>query len=171
MSEDTPKPPPRNIGLWVGLGCLGVLVLSCCLLTYWAQAYGLRWILNLSDDSKTRVSRMVLVGSLEGTRKSCSDGVVSEDSLPWFHPDMPADSRNLACSLQEATLRDLGTPERSTARSLAQADRANLATTFGMDATLCFEHSTGDVTVTGCFNADGGPGAIPYQIIDLATAR
>ena len=171
MSEETPKPPPRNIGLWVGLGCLGVLVISCCLLTYWAQAYGWRWILDQGDDSKIWVSRMVLVGALEGTRKGCSDGVISEDSLPWFHPEMPPARRNLACSLQEATLRDLGTPELSTARSLVQTDRAELASTFGMDPTLCFEHSTGDVTVIGCFNADGGARAIPYQIIDLAASR
>ncbi len=169
MSEETPKPPPRNIGLWVGLGCLGVLVVSCCLLTYWAQAYGWRWILDQDDERKIWASRMILVGALEGTRKSCSDGVISEDSLPWFHSEMPATRRNLACSLKEATLRDLGTPELSTAKSLVQTERAELASTLGMDPTLCFEHSTGDVTVIGCFDPEGGPGSVPYQIIDLAT--
>ena len=166
MTEDTP-PPPRNIGLWVGLACLGVLVLSCCLLTFWAQSYGWRWVLGQGDETKIWASRTILIGTLEGTRKTCSDGVISEDALPWFHPNMPSDARNLACSLDEANLRALGTPERASAVPLAQTDRADLAASFGMDATLCFHHATDDMSAVGCFDAEGGPETIPYQIIDL----
>jgi len=168
MTEDTPPPPTRNIALWVGLGCLGVLVLSCCLLTFWAQSYGWRWVLGRGDETKIWASRTILVGALEGTRKTCSDGVISEDALPWFHPNMPSDTRNLACSLDDATLRALGTLERASAVPLAQTDRADLAKSFGMDTTLCFQHATDDMSVVGCFDAEGGPGTIPYQIIDLA---
>jgi hypothetical protein len=114
---------------------------------------------------------MILVGGLEGTRKTCTDGVISEDALPWFHPDMPSETRNLACSFDEATLQALGTPERASSVPLAQTDRVDLAARFGMDATLCFEHVTDDMTAVGCFDAEGGPGTIPYQIIDLSLHR
>lgn len=171
MTEDTPPPPPRNTGLWVGLGCLGVLVLSCCLLTFWVQSYGWRWILRQGDETKIWASRTILVGALEGTRKTCSDGVISEDALPWFHPDMPSETRNLACALDEATLRALGTPESASAIPLTQSDRTELAAQFGMDATLCFQHATGDMSAVGCFDAEGGPGTIPYQIIELTLHR
>jgi len=157
--------------MWVGLGCLGILVLSCCLLTFWAQSYGWRWILGQGDETKIWASRMILVGGLEGTRKTCTDGVISEDALPWFHPDMPSETRNLACSFDEATLQALGTPERASSVPLAQTDRVDLAARFGMDATLCFEHVTDDMTAVGCFDAEGGPGTIPYQIIDLSLHR
>ena len=167
MTEDAPQPPTRNIALWVGLGCLGVLVLSFCLLTFWVQSYGSRFILSQGDGTKIWFSRMVLVGALEGTRKTCNEGVISEDTLPWFHPDMPSEARNLACSLDEANLRALGTPERASAVPLAQTDRADLAASFGMDATLCFHHATDDMSAVGCFDAEGGPETIPYQIIDL----
>ena len=171
MTEDTQPEPTRNIGLWVGLGCLGILVLSCCLLTFWAQSYGWRWILGQGDETKIWASRMILVGGLEGTRETCGDGVISEDALPWFHPDMPSETRNLACSLDEGTIRALGTPDRSSSAPLTQTDHADLAARFGMDATLCFEHATDDMSAVGCFDAEGGPGTIPYQIIDLALRR
>jgi hypothetical protein len=171
MTEDTSPPPQRNTGLWVGLGCLGVLVLSCCLLTFWTQSYGWRLILKQGDDTKIWASRMILVGALEGTRKACSDGVISEDALPWFHPDMPSEARNHACSFDEATLQRLSTPEQASAVPLTQTDRAELAARFGMDATLCFQHATDDMSAVGCFNAEGGPGTIPYQIIDLTLNR
>lgn len=171
MTNDTAPPPSRNIGLWVALGCLGVLVLSCCLLTFWAQSYGWRLILRQGDETKIWASRMILVGALEGTRKSCSEGVISEDALPWFHPDMPSEARNIACLLDEATLRALGTPEQASAVPLAQTDRAELAARFGKDATLCVQHEADDMIAVGCFDAEGSPGTIPYQIIDLALLR
>lgn len=171
MTEDAPQPPTRNMGLWVGLGCLGVLVLSCCLLTFWAQSYGSRFILSQGDGTKIWFSRMVLVGALEGTRKTCNDGVISEDTLPWFHPNMPSETRNLACSLDEATLQALSSPDRASAVPLTQTDRADLGQRFGMDPALCFQHATSDMSAVGCFDAEGGPSTIPYQIIDLTLNR
>ena len=167
MMEDAPQPPARNVGLWVGLGCVGVLVLSCCLLTFWAQSYGWRLVLGQGDETKIWASRVLLVGALGGTRKTCTDGVISEATLPWFHPDMASQARNRACSLDEATLQSLSSPEQASATPLSQTDRADLATRFGMDATLCFQHETAGMSAVGCFDAEGGPGAIPYQIIDL----
>lgn len=171
MMEDAPQAPARNIGLWVGLGCLGVLVLSCCLLTFWMQSYGVRFILGQSDGTKIWFSRIIVVGALEGTRKSCTDGVISEDTLPWFHPNMPSETRNLACSLDEEMLVSLGTPERDSAAPIGQTDRAELASELGMDPSLCFQHTTDDLSVVGCFDPEGGMGAIPYQIIDLSLRR
>jgi hypothetical protein len=171
MTEDSQPEPTRNIGLWVGFGCLGTLVLSCCLLSFWAQSYGWRWILAQGDETKIWASRMILVGGLEATRKTCGDGVIGEDALPWFHPGMPSETRNLACSLDEGTLQALGTPERSSTVPLSQSDRDDLAERFSMDATLCFEHATDDMRAVGCFDAEGGPGTVPYQIIDLTLRR
>jgi len=168
MTEEAPSPPSRNVGLWVGLGCLGVLVLSCCLFSYWAQVYGWRFILSQGDDTKMWASRTILVGALASTAKSCKDGKVGKDALPWFHPDMPAESRDLACSVDEASLRKLGVPEQSSTRLLSDTDRADLAAHFGMDPALCFEHSAEGVTAVGCFNPDAESGTIPYQIIDLS---
>jgi hypothetical protein len=84
---------------------------------------------------------------------------------------MPSDARNRACSLDEATLQALSSPETASVTPLAQTDRADLAVHFGMDATLCFQHATGDTSAIGCFDAEGGPGVIPYQIIELTLDR
>jgi len=108
-----------------------------------------------------------MVGALEGTRKTCADGVISEDTLLWFHPNMPSAERNLACELDEATLRAMSSPEQDSAVPLAQSGRAELATALGVDPELCFEHATDALTAVGCFDFDAGAGAIPYQIIHL----
>lgn len=171
MSENAATPPSKSVGLWVGLGCLGVLVFSCCLLTFWAQSYGLRFVLGQDDGTKVWFSRMILVGALEGTRKTCRDGVVSEDTLPWFHQELPAESRNLICSLDETTLQALSTAERASATPLLQTDGSELAARFGMDAAQCFQHSTDGLTAIGCFDTESGPGSIPYQIIDLRVTQ
>jgi len=171
MTEDTRQSPPKNIGLWVGLGCLGVLVLSCGLLTFWIQSYGWRRILAQDDETKVWASRAIVVGALEATRKSCRNGVIHEDTLPWFHPGMTSSTRNLACSLDEATLQALASAERAPALLLTQTDRSELALRFGMDPSLCIEHATDGIRVVGCFVADGEPGTIPYQIIDLSSDR
>lgn len=139
-------------------------------MTFWAQSYGLRFIVGQDDSTKIWFSRVLVVGALEGTRKTCTDGVISEDTLPWFHSNLPSESRNLACRLDEAMLQALSTPERASGVSLAQTDRAELATGFGLDPALCFEHSTEGLTVIGCFDAEGGAGSIPYQIIELRLA-
>ncbi len=167
MTEEPPQPPAPNIGVWVGLGCLGVLVLSCCLVTFWVQSYGLRFVMGQGDGTRIWFSRMILVGALEGTREGCNEGVVAEDTLPWFHPRLASAARNRACSLDEATLQALSSPDQTSAIPLLQTDRAELGRRFGMDPALCFEHSAGDMKVVGCFDAEGGPSATPYQIIDL----
>ncbi len=171
MEEDTPQPPAHNIGLWVGVGCLGVLVVSCCLLTFWAQTYGVRSMMNQGDEAKIWLSRMILVGALEGTRKTCTDGVISEDTLPWFHPRLPSETRNRACALDDTALQTLSDPEKASAVSLIHTDHPELATAFDLDPTTCFEHATEDLSVVGCFDVEGGPEAVPYQIIDLTLRR
>ncbi|KPK16555.1 MAG: hypothetical protein AMJ62_04950 [Myxococcales bacterium SG8_38] len=171
MMEDAPAPRSRNVGLWVGLGCLGTLVLSCCLFTYWAQAYGWRVILTQGDETKMWASRTILVGALGSSAKSCKDGAIGDDALPWFHPDMPAESRDRVCALDEAALRRLGTPEQSSTSILHDTDRAEMAARFGMDPALCFEHSTDDVSAVGCFDPSAETGTIPYQIIDLTVRQ
>jgi hypothetical protein len=168
MTEEATLPPSRNVGLWVGLGCLGVLILSCCLFSYWAQVYGWRFILSQGDETKMWASRTILVGALVSSAKSCEDHTVGKDALPWFNPDMPAESRNLACSLDEASLQELAGPEHSSTRVLRDTERAALALKYGMDPALCFEHSTERVTAVGCFDANADGGTIPYQIIDLS---
>jgi hypothetical protein len=168
MTEETPSSPSRNVGLWVGLGCLGVLVLSCCLFSYWAQAYGWRLVLSQGDETKIWASRTILVGALASSAKSCKDDVVGQDALPWFHPEMTEESRNLVCGVDEAVLRRLGRPEESSTRVLRDTDRAGLAARFGMDPALCFEHAAEGITAVACFDPDAESGTIPYQIIDLS---
>jgi hypothetical protein len=131
----------------------------------------MRFILRQGEGTQMWISRVVLVGALEGARKTCNNGVISEDALPWFHPNMPSETRNLACSLDEAMLQALAAPERSTVVPLGQTDRAGLATELGMDPTLCFAHRTEDLSALGCFYTEGGSAAIPYQIIDLSLTR
>lgn len=169
--EEAQSPPSRNVGLWVGLGCLGVLVLSCCLFSYWAQVYGWRFILSRGDETKLWMSRAILVGALASSAKSCQDGVIGEDALPWFDPELPAKSRDLACSLDETTLRQLGMAEHSSSMVLRDTDRAELAARFGMDPALCFEHATDRVTAVGCFGPNAESGTIPYRIIDLTVPQ
>lgn len=168
MTEDEAQSPPLNIGLWVGLGCLGVLVLSCCLLTFWLQSYGLRFILGQGEGTKIWISRVVLVGALEGTRKTCSEGVISEDSLPWFHESVPSETRNLTCSVDEAMLQTLASAEQGSAIALVHTERVGRASGLGLDPTLCFEHQTDDLSAIGCFDIEDNAGSIPYQIIDLS---
>jgi hypothetical protein len=84
---------------------------------------------------------------------------------------MASGSRNLACSLDEATLRSLAAPDRSSTLSIARTDRAALASRHGMDPKLCFEHRTDELTAVGCFDTEGSTAAIPYQIIDLSLTR
>jgi len=168
MTEEAPSPPSRNVGLWVGLGCLGILVLSCCLFSYWAQVYGWRFLLSQGDETKMWASRTILVGALASSAKSCEDRTVGKDALPWFDPDMPAEARNLACSLDEGALQDLAAPEHSSTRVLRDTDRAALATKYGMNPDLCFEHSAKGVTAVGCFDPTAEGGTIPYRIIDLS---
>ena len=146
---------------------LGVLVLSCCLLTFWAQSYGWRLVLEQGDETKIWASRVLLVGALGGTRKTCNDGVISEDTLPWFHPDMPSEARNRACSLDEATLQALSSPEQASATPISQTDRADLARASAWTRPCASNMRQLGVSAVGCFDAEGGPGAIPYQIIDL----
>ncbi len=167
MEQESTTPPSRNVGLWVGLGCLGVLVLSCCLFSYWAQVYGWRFILSQGDETKIWASRTILVGALASAAKSCEDGAVGEDALPWFHADLPGAVRNRACLLDPAELQELAEPERSSTAVLRDTDRSEAATELGLDPSLCFEHATDRVAAVGCFDPNAGTGAIPYQIIDL----
>jgi hypothetical protein len=168
MTNEEAGSRARNVGVWIGLGCLGIFILSCCLLGFWAQAYGWRWILRQGDDTKIWASRMILVGALESARKSCRDGTIGEDAAPWFHPDVPSATRDLACTLDRASLRALGDAELAPAVPLGQSEQAELAARFGMDPGFCFRHATEAVRAVGCFDPEGGTGSIPYQIIDLA---
>jgi hypothetical protein len=136
-------------------------------LGFWAQAYGWRWILRQGDETKIWASRMILVGALESVRKSCRDGAIGEDAAPWFHPDVPSATRNLACALDPTSLRALADPELTSAVPLGQTEQAELAGRFGMDPAFCFQHATDAVRAVGCFDPEGGAGSIPYQIIDL----
>ena len=68
-------------------------------------------------------------------------------------------------------LQALATQAGGSTVPLDRTDRAELASELGMDPTLCFEHSSDDLIAVGCFQAEGGSGSIPYQIIDLSLTR
>ncbi len=163
-----PSKDERNIGLWIGLGCLGVVILSCCLLSYWAQTFGFRWILNQSDETRSWASRVVLTGALEVIRDGCVDGVATEEAQRWFHPNVTSQARNALCSIDEATIQKIATPDQVPAESLAAiGGDPELAERFGMDPTLCYRYATETVRIIGCFERVAESGAIPYKIIDV----
>ncbi len=157
----------RNIGLWVGIGCLSAVILSCCLLSYWAQTFGFRWILKQSDETRSWASRVVLTGALEGIRDSCVEGVATEDAQRWFHPNMTSESRNRLCGIDEATIQKIAAPDQVAAESLAAIGEPDVAVRFGMDPALCYRYMTETVRIIGCFEQDAESGAIPYKIIDV----
>ena len=166
-----PAGDKRNIGLWVGLGCLGVVILSCLLLSYWAQTFGFRWILNQSDDTRSWASRVVLTGALEGIRSTCVEGVASEDAQRWFHGDMTSEARNRLCAIDEATIQKIAAPDQVEVESLAASGDPNVAARFGMDPALCYQYMTETIRIIGCFEQDAESGVIPYKIIDVEEAQ
>lgn len=161
----------RNLGLWVGLGCLGVVISSCCLLSYWAQTFGFRWILNQSDETRSWASRVVLTGALEGIRNTCVEGIASEDVQRWFHPDMTSEARNRTCSIDEATIQEIAAPDQVAVESLAAIGEDDMAARFGMDPALCYRYTTETARIIGCFERDAASGVIPYKIIDVQQAQ
>lgn len=181
FSIDAPSTPPhankRNLGLWVGIGCLGVVISSCCLLSYWAQTFGFRWILNQGEEARGMASGWVLTGALESIRSSCVDGVASEDVQRWFHPDIGVEARNRLCAIDEATIRQIaaprveGDPPRPGFDTLAAIGEPDVAARFGMDPALCYRYTTETVRIIGCFEQDGESGVIPYKIIDVERAQ
>jgi hypothetical protein len=155
----------RNISLWVGLGCLSLVILSCCLLSYWAQTFGFRWILNQGEETRSWASRLVLTGALEAITDGCVDGMATEEAQRWFHPNVTSEARNRLCRIDEATIQEIATPDRVPAESLAATGEPELAERFGMDPALCYRYATETVRIIGCFERDAQSGAIPYKII------
>ncbi len=166
-SPTAPRAENRNVGLWVGLGCLGLVILSCCLLSYWAQTFGFRWILNQGDETRSWASRVVLTGALEGIRSTCLEGVPSEDAQRWFHPGMTSQARNHLCAIDEATIQKIAAPDQVAIESLTAIGEADTAVRFGMDPTLCYRFATETVRIIACFDRDADSGVIPYKIIDV----
>ncbi|MDH3200737.1 MAG: hypothetical protein OEM15_07580 [Myxococcales bacterium] len=162
-----PAGDERNIGLWVGIGCLGVVILSCCLLSYWAQTFGFRWILNQSDETRSWASRVVLTGALEGIRASCVEGVATEDAQRWFHSNMTSEARNRLCNIDEATIQKIAAPDQVTGQLLAAIGEPDVAAQFGMDPALCYRYATETVRIIGCFERDAESGVVPYKIIGV----
>ncbi len=175
LPTDPESTPPdgekRNVGLWVGLGCLGVVILSCCLLSYWAQTFGFRWILNQGEGTRSWASRVVLTGALEEIRSTCVEGVASEDVQRWFHPDMTVEARDRLCTIDEVTIQRISAPDQVTVETLAATGEADVAARFGMDPTLCYRYTTETVHVVGCFELDAESDAIPYKILDVEEAQ
>ncbi|MGB5809147.1 MAG: hypothetical protein WBG86_01380 [Polyangiales bacterium] len=157
----------RNAGIWAGLGCLGVIVLSCCLLSYWAQAFGFTWVLNQGDEVRSYASRVVLSGSLQAIRSTCAEGRTSEDVERWFHPDVPQTSRNALCDVDEATIQQIGSAEQVSANSLAVTGESDLAERFQMDPTLCYRYTAETLGLVGCFQTGDAVDTIPFKIIEV----
>lgn len=179
-TEPEPIPPDADkshVGIWVGSGCLGIVIVSCCLLSYWAQTFGFRWILNQGDEAKSVASAWVLTGALESIRSSCVDGVASEDAQSWFHSDVSVGARNSLCAIDEETIQQI-VPSRDEADgqgmvvdTLASIGETEMATRFEMDPSLCYRYTADEFHITGCFELDGESGAIPYKIIDVTPTR
>lgn len=166
-----PQAENRNVGLWVGSGCLGVVIVSCCLLSYWTQTFGFRWILNQGDEARSIASAWVLTGALESVRTSCVDGVANEDVQAWFHSNVGVAARNSLCGIDEAAIQQI-VPARGDTEmvetaldTLAAIGESDIATRLGMDPTLCYRYTTDSFRIIGCFEVDGKSGGIPYKII------
>lgn len=181
MTED-PRPSPeepadappvqdkrtsRNVGLWAGLGCLAVIVSSCCLLSYWAQTFGFQWVLNQGDEVRSYASRVVLTGALQGIRGTCVEGTTSEDVERWFHADLPQEARNRLCNVDEATIQQIGSPEQVSADTLLVTGETDLAIRHEMDPALCYRYKTETLSIVGCFQSGDDASAIPFEIIEV----
>lgn len=175
--DPEPTPPvagERNTTLWAGMGCLGVMVLSFCLLSYWAQTSGFRWILKQGDETRGWASRVVLTGALESIRSTCIDGVASEDAQTWFHSDLPSAARNLLCSIDDEAIQRIATPPTETdlstpweAETLASIGEPEAAVRLGMDPALCYRYASETIRIIGCFQLGPESETIPYEIIDV----
>ncbi|MEM7436732.1 MAG: hypothetical protein AAF436_16380 [Myxococcota bacterium] len=173
LSQQTSGPTPggrSNVGLWAGIGCLGAIVLSCCLLSYWVQAYGFQWVLSQDEEMRSYASRVVTSGALQGITATCVDGLPAEDAEIWFHPDATRATRTTACGIDEVTLQEISTPERAASRTLIESEEQELAARYGMDPALCYRYMAEAVSVVGCFDTGPDAGSIPYKIIDAHTS-
>ncbi|MEM7137762.1 MAG: hypothetical protein AAF500_14355 [Myxococcota bacterium] len=155
-----------NVGLWAGIGCLGAIVLSCCLLSYWVQAYGFQWVLSQDDEMRSYASRVVMSGALQGITATCVNGLPAEDAEIWFHPDATRATRTTVCGIDEITLQEISTPERAASRTLVESEEQDLAVRYGMDPALCYRYVAEAVSLVGCFDTGPDAESIPYKIID-----
>ncbi|MEM9726954.1 MAG: hypothetical protein AAF997_00105 [Myxococcota bacterium] len=163
------RPNNPNVGLWAGLGCLGVLLLSCCLFAYWAQANGFRWVLNQGDEVRSSASRGLISVALQGIAATCTDGAPAEDVSYWFHPDVPSGQRSLLCGVDEVTLQQILSAEQTPSRTLTALGQQPLAAEFGMDPDHCYRYTTETVSVVGCLDTGPDAGPLPYRIIDVSS--
>ena len=169
VHELDPPPPgrgPKKVGVWVGVGCLGVLVLSCCMLAYWAQTFGLQWVLKQSDETKLFVSRVVLAGALENVRATCEGGKPTGKAESWLHSALTPADRDRLCTVDEAAIQRIADPEQTPAQTLTAIGQPEIAERLGLDPTLCFRYELEAFDIVGCFDPDT-EGAVPYKIISV----
>lgn len=165
-----PDPPERRrVGLWAGLGCLGILVLSCCMLSYWAQKHGFRWVLNQNEEVRGYVSRGLMSAGLQGIAGTCSDGVPSDDGATWFHPDLPAEERNVICTVDFAVIQQIGSEEQAPAQTLTASGESDLAAEYQMSPDDCYRYRMETFSVVGCYDRSPDATGLPYRIIDVTT--
>ena len=175
MAHDQDRPPGggasgtetrarSNVGVWAGLGCLGLIVLSCILLAYWARTFGPSWILGQGEEARRYGSGLAMGLALQAIRLSCDDGVPGTDVETWFDPKMPQDSRSVLCGVDEATIEKIAASDQVVVQTLVEANDTSVADRAGMDPANCYRYTTESLQVTGCYDPTIESG-IPYKIV------
>jgi hypothetical protein len=112
-------------------------------------------------------SRVALMAALATSQGKCKDGHLPEQAKAFFHPSVDIDAQKLACNIGGDTVSALASPERSTAKVLADtADRA-VAEAIGLDPSRCFRYTTPALVAIGCFDPGNKSAAFPYTLIAL----
>ena len=160
-----PPPPPKRTGLFVALGCLGVVLLSCGLLTWWLQAYGLQWMASQGGAMAAEASRVVLVEGLNTVKQHCQDGKVGGDGRQWFSADASEGTRAVACDLSRSEVAQLSDPNQTKITSLAELTD-DVSSRFEVDPRYCYQYAATATTTVACFDLESGD-QIPYKILEI----
>ena len=161
-------PPPRKrTGLWVGIGCLGAFLTSCCLLTWWVVSYGPQYIANEGGELSAYGSQMFMAVGLQTASRSCEGGEATGQGLGWFPPEASSETKKLVCDLDRSTLEQLSDPQKTKGVVLSETDEAPLAESMGFDPAKCYRYTAEHWRVIGCFDLES-KGQLPYKILAVS---
>jgi len=158
----TKKGSSNRTWLFLGLGCLGLVLIACPLGMY----IGYRWVQQEAESAlgqtQTAMGRVQIAGALTAVEASCAEDPSGASAAPVFHPQAFPALQGRVCQLDEPLLLGVTDPAQSEAEILGETDDAGRATALGLDPGQCVRVTRGQATVTGC-QTDAG-----FQLIGLS---